>query len=149
MAQTLDNLIREVEAGKQHLTYEGLKGRDTRETERLVDSFASVLPRMTPAERISASRHGGFTRWSAGCGRPATPRRCRSSTASLSGSPATWPTSTDSAAPAHDPRMVESLDQIARSKCGQYGRAIRQSGCDALGEANPRLPQQACLPRAL
>lgn len=63
MAQTLDTLIREVETGEQHLTDEGLKGRDTRETERLVDSFASVLRRMTPAERISASRHGGFTRW--------------------------------------------------------------------------------------
>lgn len=59
----MDTLIRDVEAGEQHLTYEGLKGRDTRETERLVDSFASVLWRMTPAERISASRHGGFTRW--------------------------------------------------------------------------------------
>lgn len=63
MTQTLDSLIGEVEAGEQHLTYEGLKGRDTHETERLVDSFASVLRRMTPAERISASRHGGFTRW--------------------------------------------------------------------------------------
>ncbi len=63
MTQTLDSLIGEVEAGEQHLTYEGLKGRDTRETERLVDGFASVLRRMTPAERISASRHGGFTRW--------------------------------------------------------------------------------------
>ncbi len=63
MAQTLDTLIREVETGEQHLTYEGLKARDTHETERLVDSFASVLRRMTPAERISASRHGGFTRW--------------------------------------------------------------------------------------
>ena len=49
MAQTLDTLIREVETGEQHLTYEGLKGRDTRETERLVDSFASVLRRMTPS----------------------------------------------------------------------------------------------------
>ena len=43
MAQTLDTLIKEVEAGEQHLTYEGLKGRDTREAERLVDGFASVL----------------------------------------------------------------------------------------------------------
>jgi hypothetical protein len=63
MTQTLDTLIKDVKAGEQHLTYEGLKGRDTRETERLVDSFASVLNRMTTAERISASRHGGFTRW--------------------------------------------------------------------------------------
>lgn len=63
MAQTLDSLIGEVEAGEQHLTYEGLKGRDSRDAERLVDGFASVLARMTPEERISASRHGGFTRW--------------------------------------------------------------------------------------
>jgi hypothetical protein len=63
MAQTLDTLIRDVEAGERHLTYGGLKGRDTREAERLVGSFASVLSRMTTAERISASRHGGFTRW--------------------------------------------------------------------------------------
>ena len=61
MTQTLDTLIREV--GKHHLTYEGLKGRDRRATERLVDSFASVLRRMTSAERVSASRHGGFNRW--------------------------------------------------------------------------------------
>jgi hypothetical protein len=27
MTQTLDSLIGEVEAGEQHLTYEGLKGR--------------------------------------------------------------------------------------------------------------------------
>jgi hypothetical protein len=63
MTQTLDSLIGEVEAGEQHLTYEGLKGRDSRDAARLVDSFASVLERMTPEERISASRHGGFTRW--------------------------------------------------------------------------------------
>jgi hypothetical protein len=63
MAQTLDTLIRGVEIGEQHLTYEGLKGRDTREAERFVDSVTSVLQRVTTAERISASRHGGFTRW--------------------------------------------------------------------------------------
>ena len=63
MTQTLDTLVREVENGEQHLTYETLSGRDTQETGRLVDSFISVLARMTPAERISASRHGGFTRW--------------------------------------------------------------------------------------
>jgi hypothetical protein len=63
MAQTLDTLIREVESGEQYLTYEGLKGRDTQETESLVDSFVSVLGRMTREERISASHHGGFTRW--------------------------------------------------------------------------------------
>ncbi|MGA8745934.1 MAG: hypothetical protein WB507_08720 [Solirubrobacterales bacterium] len=63
MTHTLDTLIREIESGERHLTYKGLQGRDTRETERLIDSFVSVLKRMTPTERISASRHGGFTRW--------------------------------------------------------------------------------------
>lgn len=63
MAQTLDRLIEEVESGARHLTYEGLRGRDAREAERLVDSFVAVLARMTPAEQISASRHGGFTCW--------------------------------------------------------------------------------------
>jgi hypothetical protein len=63
MAQKLDTLIRGVEVGNPHLTYKGLRGRDTHEAERLVDGFVSVLQRMTPAERISASRHGGFTRW--------------------------------------------------------------------------------------
>jgi hypothetical protein len=63
MTQTLDTLVREVESGEYHLTYETLSGRDVREAERIVDSFVSVLRRMTREERISASRHGGFTRW--------------------------------------------------------------------------------------
>jgi hypothetical protein len=63
MTQTLDTLIEDVESGERHLTYEGLRGRDAHDAERLVESFVSVLGRMTPAERISASRHGGFTRW--------------------------------------------------------------------------------------
>lgn len=42
MTQTLDSLIGEVEAGEQqHLAYEGLKGHDSRDPERLVD----CLPR--------------------------------------------------------------------------------------------------------
>lgn len=63
MTQTLDSLVKEVESGEQRLTYEAISGRDVQETERVVDSFASVLRRMTREERISASRHGGFTRW--------------------------------------------------------------------------------------
>lgn len=63
MSQTLDTLLREVENAEHRLTYEILGGRDVRETERIVDSFVSVLRRMTREERISASRHGGFTRW--------------------------------------------------------------------------------------
>jgi hypothetical protein len=63
MAEKLDTLIAEVEAGQRHLTYEGLEGRDARSTERLIDGFLALLRRMTPEERIRASRHGGFTRW--------------------------------------------------------------------------------------
>lgn len=63
MTQALDTLVREVESGECHLTYQTLGGRDVREAERIVDSFVSVLRRMTREERISASRHGGFTRW--------------------------------------------------------------------------------------
>lgn len=63
MRQTLDSLVKEVESGEQHLTYEAIRGRDVQETERVLDSFVSVLRRMTREERISASRHGGFTRW--------------------------------------------------------------------------------------
>ena len=57
------HLVREVESGEQHLTYVTLRGRNAQEAERIVDGFVSVLRRMTPEERISASRHGGFTRW--------------------------------------------------------------------------------------
>lgn len=63
MTQTLDSLIGDVESGERHVTYEALSGRNVYEAERVLDSFLSVLRRMTREERISASRHGGFTRW--------------------------------------------------------------------------------------
>ena len=61
--QTLDKIVEAVEHREQPLTYELLGGHGVRETERLIDGFLSVLSRMTPPERISASRHGGFNRW--------------------------------------------------------------------------------------
>jgi hypothetical protein len=63
MAQTLNVEVEKAAGGEQRLTYEGLRGRDTRTAERLIDSFLAVLQRMTPEERIRASRHGGFNRW--------------------------------------------------------------------------------------
>jgi len=63
MAQTLNVEVNKAAGGEQRLTYEGLRGRDTRSAERVIDGFVAVLQRMTPEERIRASRHGGFTRW--------------------------------------------------------------------------------------
>jgi hypothetical protein len=63
MPQTLDNLVGELERGEQRLSYVALRGRSPHEAERIVEGFASILRRMTREERISASRHGGFTRW--------------------------------------------------------------------------------------
>jgi hypothetical protein len=63
MPQTLDKLVSEVKTGARHLDYANLRGRNAEEAERIVEGFVSVLRRMTPEERISASRHGGFTRW--------------------------------------------------------------------------------------
>jgi hypothetical protein len=63
MAQTLDTPIENLETGRQRLSYEGLRGRDTRSAERLIDGFVAVLRRMSAEERIRASRHGGFSRW--------------------------------------------------------------------------------------
>lgn len=63
MAQTLNVEVERVAGGEQRLTYQGLQGRDTRSTERLIDGFVAVLRRMSAEERIRASRHGGFNRW--------------------------------------------------------------------------------------
>jgi hypothetical protein len=63
MPETLDSLVGELERGERHLTYVVLRGRDSREAERLTEGFASVLRRMSAEERIRASRHGGFSRW--------------------------------------------------------------------------------------
>jgi hypothetical protein len=61
--QTLDTLVGELERGERRLTYVTLRGRNAEEAERIVEGFVSILRRMTREERISASRHGGFTRW--------------------------------------------------------------------------------------
>lgn len=63
MAQTLEKLIEEVQSGTRPLTNGALRGRDAEQAEWLVEGFVSVLRRMSAEERISASRHGGFTRW--------------------------------------------------------------------------------------
>lgn len=63
MPETLDKLVNEVESGTRHLDYVTLRGRNAEEAERIVEGFVSILRRMTPQERISASRHCGFTRW--------------------------------------------------------------------------------------
>ncbi len=61
--QILDTIVEQVERGEQPLSYEVLGGRGGQEADRLVDGFVPMLSRMTPQERISASRYGGFTRW--------------------------------------------------------------------------------------
>jgi hypothetical protein len=63
MPQTLDTLLGELERGERRLTYVTLRGRNAEEAERIVEGFVSILRRMNREERISASRHGGFTRW--------------------------------------------------------------------------------------
>jgi hypothetical protein len=63
MTPTLETLVGELERGQRHLTYAVLRGRDPQKAERLTEGFLSVLRRMTPKERISASRRSGFTRW--------------------------------------------------------------------------------------
>jgi hypothetical protein len=61
--QTLDTIIESGERGEQPLSHKVLAGRGALNTDRLVSDFLSVLSRMTPQERISASRYGSFTRW--------------------------------------------------------------------------------------
>jgi hypothetical protein len=56
MTQTLD--IETPQATREHaLTYAELRGRGVQETERLLEPFLSELRRMTPRERIEASRY--------------------------------------------------------------------------------------------
>lgn len=61
--QTLHTISEAGERGEQPLSHEVLAPRGALDTDPLVNDFLSVLSRMTPRERISASRHGGFTRW--------------------------------------------------------------------------------------
>jgi hypothetical protein len=62
MTQTLDTRAPETERGTQGLTYTDLRGLDVQEADRLVESFVSELRRMTPEERIKASRYS-MNRW--------------------------------------------------------------------------------------
>lgn len=62
MNQALDAFIERTEQDEHTLTYERLAGRNVQQAERLVDSFAAELAKMTPEERIRASRYS-FNRW--------------------------------------------------------------------------------------
>lgn len=59
MTRTLDIAEQTVE---HPLTYEELSGLDVQRAERKIEGFVSELRRMTPEERISASRHT-MNRW--------------------------------------------------------------------------------------
>jgi hypothetical protein len=59
MTQTLDI---ETTSEKHALTYRQLRGRGVQETERLLEPFLFELRRMTPTERIEASRYT-MNRW--------------------------------------------------------------------------------------
>jgi hypothetical protein len=62
MTQTLDTQTKETDSGEHTLTYQGLRGRGVQETEQLLEPFLSELRRMTPDERIRASRYT-MNRW--------------------------------------------------------------------------------------
>jgi hypothetical protein len=57
MAQTLDIQAQDTEGGERALVHEELRGRDVADGERPIDPFLSELARMTPEERIRASRY--------------------------------------------------------------------------------------------
>ena len=57
MAQTLDIKPQEAERGEHTLTQEVVRPRRVPEHESPVDRFVSELRRMTPEERIEASRY--------------------------------------------------------------------------------------------
>jgi hypothetical protein len=61
MTQTLD-IPQETESGEHTLTYEALRGRGVHESESLIERFVSELRRMSPEERIRASRYS-MNRW--------------------------------------------------------------------------------------
>lgn len=62
MTQTLDAFVVQAESREHTLTHEALRGRSVREAERLIDGFVDELRRMTPEERVRASRFS-FNRW--------------------------------------------------------------------------------------
>jgi hypothetical protein len=62
MTQSLDIETQQTTREQHALTYAELRGRGVQETERLVEPFVSELRRMTPQERIEASRYT-MNRW--------------------------------------------------------------------------------------
>jgi aminoglycoside phosphotransferase (APT) family kinase protein len=62
MTQTLSVLKEGAEKGAHSLTYTPLPGQGAHEAERPIDRFVSELQRMTPEERIEASRYT-MNRW--------------------------------------------------------------------------------------
>lgn len=62
MTQTLDIAEQTVEQPQHTLTYEELSGLNVQQAERKVESFVAELRKMTPEERISASRYT-MNRW--------------------------------------------------------------------------------------
>jgi len=57
MAQTLDTEIQKATREEHALVERERRGQGTQEVERPIDSFLSELRRMTPRERIEASRY--------------------------------------------------------------------------------------------
>lgn len=62
MTQTIDIAEQAVEQPPGTLTYEELSGLNVQQAERKLESFVAELRKMTPEERISASRYT-MNRW--------------------------------------------------------------------------------------
>jgi hypothetical protein len=62
MTQTLSVQKEGIESAQHTLTYKALRGQGVHEAERQIDRFVSELRRMTPEERIEASRYT-MNRW--------------------------------------------------------------------------------------
>ena len=57
MPQTVDTPTRATDAGEQTLAYEKRRGRGVQKIDHQLEAFVAELQRMTPAERIRASRY--------------------------------------------------------------------------------------------
>jgi hypothetical protein len=62
VTQTADIPTKAAKGSDRTLTYEVLRGRGVRDAESLINRFVSELRRMTPQERIEASRYS-MNRW--------------------------------------------------------------------------------------
>jgi hypothetical protein len=62
MSQAVDTTHRPVEQSQRSLTYEEVSGLSAQQRDRKLDSFVAELHKMTPEERISASRYT-MSRW--------------------------------------------------------------------------------------